>query len=365
VSWGAWGFLRRIASDFPKSQDPDDGAHLQFAGGTKGSGLGRRGFVGTQDKRDAGVEGNAFARGFGGGVAVAITANGAHSDWQDMAQVAGNELYAGERFGALGIGASTVFPGKSDRSFADCEHAGVSDGRSANINAQILNDALAIAEGLKVHAPIFFPNRRLHSREGCVFRELPQGVEFFLEATTEGGAEHGLWHQERGAFDADDSPRCAETSPRNDAMNVGVEKEALVPSMKDHGEPALMSTQPARIGKGSRQGLRRCGKEDLIDVFGGRGKKEPAKLLGQREGDHEVGSPDPLGEFTLDPIRRVLFATLRAGAVIAGMKSKVGGATLFASMDMPTHCRRATIGERPERTAPCPIHNWMLPEEVG
>ena len=94
------------------------------------------------------MEGEALAQDFGRGMAVAVAADGAQADRQDMAQVAGNKLHARNGFGSLGITMGAVFPRKSDRRFADSQDAGVGDGRPANIGAQILDDALTVAEGV-------------------------------------------------------------------------------------------------------------------------------------------------------------------------------------------------------------------------
>ena len=55
---------------------------------TDGGGFGDGRFLGVKVEWDAGVEGEAFAQDFGGGVAVAVAADGAQADGQDMAQVA-------------------------------------------------------------------------------------------------------------------------------------------------------------------------------------------------------------------------------------------------------------------------------------
>jgi len=148
-------------------------------------------------------------------------------------------------------------------------------------------------------------------------------------------------------------------------MDVGMEEQALVPCVKDHGESVGAGSQPARMGKGGLQGLRGGLKQDAIHLLAERGEKESAKLLGQSERDHEVRRTDAFGQLTPDPIRRVRFAALRAGTVVAGMKGVVRGAARCAGMDMPAHCRSATMGERPDCTAPRPVHHGMFPQEVG
>jgi len=203
VSCGAWGSFWGIAANLPESQEPHDTDHLLFAGRAKGSGLVGLLLVATDNKGDARMEGDALAVGFCSGMAEPIATDGAHSKGQDVPQVAGGEFDARKGLGASGIAPGAVFPGERDSAVADSKHAGVEDGGAANVSAKVLNDAFAIAEGLEVHAPVLFPNRRLNWRQGPAFRELTQRVELLAKETAEGRAKHGLWHKESGAFDAD------------------------------------------------------------------------------------------------------------------------------------------------------------------
>ena len=110
--------------------------------------------------------------------------------------------------------------------------------------------------------------------------------------------------------------------------------KALVPCVQDHGKPAAPGTQPAGIGKVGGKRLRGCRKKDLVDRLGRWSEKQSPKLLRQGEGHHEVRSANALGEFALDPVCGILFATLRTRAMVAGMKRKVGGPTFFARVPL-------------------------------
>jgi len=235
---------------------------------TDGAGFGGGWFFRVKDQRDAGVEGEAFALEFGGGVAVAVAADGAQTDRQDMAQVAGNKLHARNGFGSLGITMGAIFPRKSDRRFADSQDAGVGDGRPANIGAQILDDALAVAEALKMHAPIFFPDGGFYAGKGGLFWALAQSMELLLKEMPECRAEHGLGHKEAGAFNSHHAALTIKPRSRNDAMNVRMKMKALVPCVQDHGKPAAPGAQPAGIGQGVGKRLGGCRKKDLVDRLG-------------------------------------------------------------------------------------------------
>ena len=310
------------------------------------------------------MEGEAFALEFGCGMAVAVAAYGAQADGQDMAQVAGNKLHTRNGFGSLGITTGAVFPRKGDRRFADSQDAGVGDGRPANIPAQILDDALAVAEGLEMHTPIFFPDGGIHAGQGGLFRALAQSLELLLKEMPESGAEHGLGHKEAGAFNSHHAALTVEPRSRNDAMNVRMKMKTLVPCVQDHGKPAAVGAQPAGIGQGVGKRLGGCRKKDFVDRLDRGSEKQSPKLLRQGEGHHEVGSANALCEFALDPVRGILFAALRTRAVVAGMKRKVGGSAFFAGVDMPAHRRRAAVGERPDGATPCPIPYGMHPQEI-
>lgn len=190
-------------------------------------------------------------------------------------------------------------------------------------------------------------------------------MELLLKEMSECPTKHGLWHKKPGAFNSHHAALTIEPRSRNDAMNVRMKMKALVPCVQDHGKPAAPGTQPAGIGKGGGKRLRGCRKKDLVDHLGRWSEKQSPKLLRQGEGDHEVRSANALGEFALDPVCGILFATLRTRAVVAGMKRKVGGPAFFAGVDMPAHRRRATMGERPDGAPPCPIPQGMHPQEIG
>lgn len=258
----------------------------------------------------------------------------------------------------------SIFPRKGDRRFADSQDAGVGDGCAANIGAQILDDALAVAEGLEMHAPIFFPDGGFYAGKGGLFRALAQSIKLLLKEMPECRTEHGLGHKEPRAFDSHHAAVAIESRSRNDAMNVWMKMKALVLGVQDHGEPGSPGAQPSGIGQGFGKRLGGCRKKDVVDRLGRWSEKKRPQLLRQGEGNHKVGSANALGEFALDPVGGILFAALRTRAVVAGMKRKVGGSTFFAGVDMPAHRRRAAVSERLDGAMPCPIPHRMHPQEI-
>ena len=101
-----------------------------------------------------------------------------------------------------------------------------------------------------------------------------------------------MGQEELGVFYGDDFPPGIEAGSGDDGVDVGVEVEALVPGVEDHGEAAGGGSEPAGVGQAVGEGGGGGGEEELIDVFGLRGEEEGAEFFGQGEGDHEVGGTD-------------------------------------------------------------------------
>jgi len=310
------------------------------------------------------MEGDAFPLYPGRGMAKPIAPDRAHGKRQDMAQIAPHELGAGKRLHAPGIAMGAVLPGKRDAPLVDAQDTGIADGGAANISAEILDGALAIAEALEMHAPVLLPNGGINGAQAGVFGKRDELLELLGEEMPEGASQHGLGHKEAGTLDGDNTPLLTQARARHDAMEMGMEEQSLVPRVQDHGEAALVSPEPARVGKcpGKSPACRR--KEEIIELPGSLGEEERSQFLGQREGDHEVGGSDTLTKFSFHPESGGLFAALGAGAVIAGMVNKLAGPAWDAGMEMPTHGRCAAMGERPEGATPRSSLHGMIPQKV-
>ena len=321
----------RSASAFPESKQTHERDHLCPAAGAKGAGvLGRR--IGRpEDEGASGMKGDALAHGLGGGMAKPVSADRPHGQWQDMAEVAGDELDAGHFFHPPGVAVSPVFPREGDARFVDGKDAGVGDGGAADIGAEILDGPPAVTEGLEMHAPVFFPNAGIDGGQRLIGRkELAKRKELACEELPERASQHGLRHEEPGALDANHAARDIDARPRHDAVEMRMEEQAPVPSVKDHREPSALGAEPARVGKrgGKRLGRRR--EKHLMDLPGSLREEEGAQLFGHGERDHEVGSPDAFGQFAPDPPGGGLPAALRTGAVVAGMEGEAARSALLA-----------------------------------
>ena len=310
------------------------------------------------------MEGDAFTFILCGGMAKPVAPDRAHGERQNMAQVAADELDAGNAFHTPYITVGAVFPGKRDRALVEGEDTGVADGSAADIGAEILDSPFTVAKALEMHAPVFLPNRGINGWQVGVFLKSDELAKFLMEEMTEGASQHWLWHQEAGTLDAHNVALRIDARSWHDAVDMRMEEQTLVPGVQDHGEPALVGPEPAWVGKAFREspGCRR--KEELIELSGSRAKEEWAELFGQREGDHEVGSADAFAEFPFHPLSGGLFAALGAGPMVAGMIGELSAPTFGAGMEMPSHDRHTTMGKRPDGTPPRSSLLRMIPQVV-
>ena len=115
-------------------------------------------------------------------MAEAVAADGARSERQDVAQVAGYELGSGHCLGAAGVAAGAILPGKSDALIIDGEEARVADGCAANVGAEIFDGVGPVAEGLQMDTPVLVPHRRI---DGWQVGVLPQLLELLAEEPAE------------------------------------------------------------------------------------------------------------------------------------------------------------------------------------
>ena len=196
---------------------------------------------------------------------------------------------------------------------------------------------------------------------GCSLR---QGGEAVAEAGAEDAAQRGLGHEEVGVLDGDDAAVGIDARAGHDAVEVGVEMQALVPGVEDHGEAAGFRAEPFGIGERVGQGGGGGGEEELIDLFCLRGEEQRTQFLGQGEGDHEVGRADAFAEFAFHPLGGGVLAALRTGAVVAAVEAELpcaarrrhGGARPFAG---------AAMGDGPGGAPLCLAHGVTVFTQMG
>ena len=98
-----------------------------------------------------------------------------------------------------------------------------------------------------------------------------QGGETGAEGLAEALAQDGNGDEDVRALDGDDVPLGIDARSGDDAVEVGMEAEALVPGMQHEGEAAFDRAEPAGTGKGAGEGLGGRRKEEVVNGFGGGG----------------------------------------------------------------------------------------------
>ena len=144
LSFGRWRPWRRAACPghrslggvgSPRGKQAHERLHRSAAAraGICGGGFCGRVFQRSDKQRTAGVEGHFLAFGFGRRMTEAMIADRPQSAWQDMAQIAPNELFAGDGLGARLVVIGAVFPTEGDVGAGGRKNARVADGGAADI----------------------------------------------------------------------------------------------------------------------------------------------------------------------------------------------------------------------------------------
>lgn len=281
--------------------------------------------------------------GFGCGMAKAVVTDGAQPDGQHVAKIVTHELNAGQVFcfGAAVVG--TVFPTEGDAVVSDGSDASIIDGGASDVGAEIFNGRSAGAGGLNVNAPILAPNLRVYLPV-LLFKQL-------TEVLPEGGLEVREEDQEVGIFDADKVAIGIEACAWDQAVDVRMKLQALVPGVKNGGETADGSVQRFVAGQFFGKGAHGGGEEQVIGLFGQRAEEVGTQLGREGEGDQEVRSVDELVEFALNPAAIGQSAALGAGFMIAGMIGEVDVLAVFAGKDVAAQSRGAAMSHGPDGAA--------------
>lgn len=321
--------------------------HGVAAAGTprEAEGLGFGGWGGSGEQENAPrEETDPFAEEFGGGVAKTEMADGTQSAREDVAQVAGAELRAGDRFEALASAVGAILPAEGDGILAEGDEAPIAEGGLRNIGPEVFDRTGSVAAGLDVHAPVLGPDRGIGlPAEG-------------LESRAEVVAEAPLQRRERGEEvrvpDPDKVPLGVESSAGDEEVDVGMEMEALVPGVEDRGEAVGSGPGSLLRGEGLAQGAGAGGKEEVESLLRLRSEEESSQFLRVGEGDEEVGSVESAVELLGDPGGGGGGSALGTGAVVAAVVGKTARAASAAGMEVPAHGRGAATGDGPDGAPP-------------
>lgn len=193
-----------------------------------------------------GVEGDALALGLGGGMTVSIVAHGTQTAWQDVAEVAFDELAAWDGVDARSIAVSAVLPAEADMAVGDGNDAGVADGGATDISSEIFDYVFTTAEGLKMNPPVLLPNSGIHVGQVMLAGELGKSV---AEASAEDASQCRLGHEEVAIFYSHHAACGIDPRTRHDGVDMRMKMQSLVPRVEDHGEAAGGGSEPVRSGQ--------------------------------------------------------------------------------------------------------------------
>jgi len=191
-------------------------------------------------------------------MAKAVVADRAQSDGQHVAQIVAHELNPrqGLYFGAVMV--RTVFPTEGEGVVAEGEHARIVDGGASDVSAEIFDGRSTGTGRLDMHAPIFAPDL------GVDFPVL--FFEQLVEVLSEGVLQVRQVDQELVVFDTDKVAIGVEAGAGNQTVNVRMELQALVPSVKDGREAVEGGTQCLVAGEFFAESEPDSGEEQVIGL---------------------------------------------------------------------------------------------------
>jgi len=194
------------------------------------------------------MKGDAFASFAGGGMVEAVVADGAQAGGRDMSQIARDELSSGDGVGACGVAFIARTPREGDGVFVGADDARIGDGGAVDVEGEVADDVGTVAEGADIDAPVALPDRVLGRRSAG------KRAYAFSEDGAEARAQDRLGNEEAGALDGDDTSIVGNAGIGNDRVDMGMESEAAVPCVQDHGEAAVVRAEPSGVGEDVPEG---------------------------------------------------------------------------------------------------------------
>ena len=322
--------------------DETQGTHWTATARTERHGSPRRGewSGGTPLDGPAGMTLHAHAVGAGGGMTEAVVPDGSQAARENMPEVARDKLHAREGADLAAVARRPVLPPEADGVIVDARHAGIAERGAGDVGPEILEGGAAVAGWLNVNAPIFAPNGGI---------DLPvMNPKEFAQMFPEGRLQERQVEEIVRLSDAHEASAPVESGAGDQAVDMGMKSQLLIPGVEDRGEATGGGPQPfgggQLLGKRSRDG----GEEQIVSLFGEGPEEAGAQLRRECEGDQEVGRLDELVQLALDPLGGGRTAALRTGLVIAGMPGEVNLVTIRAGKGPPAQSRSAAVGDGPE-----------------
>ena len=160
-----------------------------------------------------------------------------------------------------------------------------------------------------------------------------------------GGLEMREKDQEGLVLDLDGLAVAVEAGAGDQAMDVGMREEPLVPGVENGDEARDVGFEVFVGGEFLAQG-RGNGGEEMVEGFLGLGAEEKGPELGREgEGHKKIGSFDAFAQLALHPGAGGSAPTLGTGFVVAGMKGEVVLTTALTGKDLSAQSRGAATGD--------------------
>jgi len=161
----------------------------------------------------------------------------------------------------------------------------------------------------------------------------------------------GQKDQEIGLRHAHELALGVEPGAGDQAVNMRMELQALIPGVQDGGEAVDVGSQAFVGGQLLGEGSGDSGEEQVERLLGPGAEELSAQLGRQGEGDQEIRDVDPLGQFALNPLARGISTALRTGFVIAGVEGKVSFAAGLTDKGASAQSRSAAMSDGPKGAA--------------
>lgn len=194
-----------------------------------------------------------------------------------MPEVTRHELHSGESACLPPVARRAVLPPEADGAIVHADQATIADGRAGDVGAEILQGRTTIAGGLNVHAPVLAPDRGI---------DLPvMNLEESSQVFPERRLEERQVDQIVGFRHAHEASVPVESGTRDQAMEVGVKSQLLVPGVEHRREAA--GGRPKSLGACQLlgQSARDGGEEQIVGLFGEGPEEAGPQLRREREGN--------------------------------------------------------------------------------
>ncbi len=274
-----------------------------------------------------------------------------------MEQEAAEEFIGRQAHDALPVVMRGVSPAEADLPFDEGDQPAVRDADAMGVSAEIAERVLGSAEGpLGVDDPVVTEQDSEPCREAAWFRErckvtvelqlafTERRLEAGEELAAEDASEH-LDRQEEGAARRDPAGviRCQAAS-RDDAVNMGMVLQALVPGMK-HAEEADLRAQVSRVACDLQQRGGAGPEQQAVDhLLVLQGKR--SEFTRHREDRMDVAGRQQLAFALLEPADARVALALRAVPVAARVVGDDRMSAAGALVAMSAESSRAAACDR-------------------